>query len=208
MLARREIPLIEDDIHGDLHFGDVRPRPAKAFDRDGLVMLCSSFSKTIAPGYRVGFVAPGRFRDKVDRLKFAHTVATPTLPQMAIADFLENGGYEHHLRRLRRNLADQVARMREAIGASFPEGTRISNPQGGFVLWVEMPPGENAIELFERAIEQDISIAPGPIFSAKQRFSSSFRVSCGFPWSEVIERSIRTLGRLARTQQTGRRAHA
>jgi DNA-binding transcriptional MocR family regulator len=197
MLARREIPLIEDDIYGDLQFGDVRPRPCKAFDRDGLVMLCSSFSKTIAPGYRVGYVAPGRFREKVERLKFAHTVATPTLPQMAIADFLENGGYDHHLRRLRRNLASQVVRVSDAICAAFPQGTRISNPQGGFVLWVEMPPGKSALELFTRALAQDISIAPGPIFSAKQRFSSSLRVSCGYPWSEVIERSIATLGKIA-----------
>ena len=102
MLARRDIPLIEDDIYGDLHFDGARPRPARAFDRHGLVMLCGSFSKTLAPGYRVGYVAPGRYRDAVERLKFAQTVATPTLPQMAVADFLENGGYERHLRRLRR----------------------------------------------------------------------------------------------------------
>jgi DNA-binding transcriptional MocR family regulator len=197
MLARRDIPLIEDDIYGDLHFDGARPRPARAFDRHGLVMLCGSFSKTLAPGYRVGYVAPGRYRDVVERLKFAQTVATPTLAQMAIADFLENGGYERHLRRQRRALSEQVARVSEAIAEHFPAGTRISRPRGGFLLWVEMPPGKSALELHERALARGVSVAPGPIFSAKQRFTSCIRVSCGYPWSESIERGVRTLGQIA-----------
>jgi DNA-binding transcriptional MocR family regulator len=197
MLAKRDIPLIEDDIYGDLHFDGARPRPARAFDRHGLVMLCGSFSKTLAPGYRVGYVAPGRYRDAVERLKFAQTVATGTLPQMAIADFLENGGYERHLRRLRRALSEQVARVSEAIAEHFPTGTRISRPRGGFLLWVEMPPGKSALELHDRALARGVSVAPGPIFSAKQRFTSCIRVSCGFPWSEAIERGVRTLGQIA-----------
>jgi DNA-binding transcriptional MocR family regulator len=198
MLARREVPLIEDDIYGDLHFDGARPRPARAFDRHGLVMLCSSFSKTLAPGYRVGYVAPGRFRDAVERMKFSQTVATATLPQMAIADFLENGGYERHLRRLRRALADQVARVSDAVAREFPAGTRISRPRGGFMLWVEMPPGKSALELHARAAAQRVSVAPGPLFSAKQRFSSCLRLSCGWPWSDAIDRAIRTLGAIAR----------
>ncbi|HEX8796580.1 MAG TPA: PLP-dependent aminotransferase family protein [Polyangiaceae bacterium] len=198
MLARREVPLIEDDIYGDLGFDGARPRPAKAFDRHGLVMLCTSFSKTLAPGYRVGWVAPGRWRDVVERLKFAQTVGTPTLPQMAIADFLENGGYERHLRRLRRSLADQVGRVSDAIAEHFPPGTRISRPRGGFLLWVEMPPGKNALDLHDRALARGISIAPGPIFSAKQRFTNCLRLSCAWPWTDRIERAIRTLGELAR----------
>jgi DNA-binding transcriptional MocR family regulator len=197
MLARREIPLIEDDVYGDLQHDGARPRPAKAFDKQGLVMLCGSFSKTLAPGYRVGYALPGRFRDRVERLKFAQTVGTATLPQMAIADFLENGGYERHLRRLRRALAEQVARTSDAIAACFPPGTRISRPRGGYVLWVEMPPGKSVLALHARALERKISIAPGPIFSAKQRFANCLRVSAGFPWSEKIERSIAVLGELA-----------
>ena len=197
MLARRDIPLIEDDIYGDLHHDGARPRPARAFDRHGLVMLCGSFSKTLAPGYRVGYVAPGRYRDAVERLKFAQTVATGTLAQMAVADFLENGGYERHLRRLRRALSEQVARVSEAIAEHFPAGTRISRPKGGFLLWVEMPPGKSALELHDRALARGVSVAPGPIFSAKQRFTSCIRVSCGFPWSEAIERGVKTLGQIA-----------
>jgi DNA-binding transcriptional MocR family regulator len=197
LLAQHAIPLIEDDIYGDLHHEGARPRPAKAFDAQGLVMLCASFSKTLAPGYRVGYALPGRFRERVERLKFAQTVGTATLPQMAIADFLAHGGYERHLRRLRRALADQVARVSAAISASFPAGTRISRPRGGYVLWVEMPPGKNALTLHARALERKISIAPGPIFSAKSRFSNCLRVSAGFPWDDTIERSVAVLGQLA-----------
>jgi DNA-binding transcriptional MocR family regulator len=133
----------------------------------------------------------------VERIKYCQTIATPSLTQMAIADFLENGGYERHLRRLRKHLVDQVTRVSDAIAARFPPGTRISRPRGGFVLWVEMPAGKSALELHSRALAAGISVAPGPIFSAKQRFLNCFRVSCGFPWSEVIERSIGTLGRIA-----------
>lgn len=111
MLAKREIPLIEDDIYGDLGFGPARPLPAKAFDRKGLVMLCDSFSKTLAPGYRVGWTAPGRFQKQVEHLKFLNTIATATLPQYAIADFLANGGYDHHLRKVRRVYAEKVRSM-------------------------------------------------------------------------------------------------
>lgn len=198
MLARRDIPLIEDDIYGELYFGQTMPRPAKAFDEAGLVMLCSSFTKTLAPGYRVGYVAPGRYREQVEQLKFANSVATPTLPQLAIADFVENGGYEHHLRAMRRKLAAQVEQVSAAIAEHFPAGTRISRPAGGFVLWVELPPGTSALELHARALGHGISVVPGPIFSAKPRFTNFVRMSCGYPWSDLLAHAVRTLGKLAR----------
>ncbi|AKT36400.1 PLP-dependent aminotransferase family protein [Chondromyces crocatus] len=196
LLGRRDIPLIEDDTHGDLHFDDVRPRVAKSFDRRGLVMLCSSFSKTLAPGYRVGWVAPGRFRDAVEHLKFAQSVASPTLPQMAVAQLLEEGGYDHHLRALRRRLAAQVVRVSEAVAEHFPAGTRVARPAGGFVLWVELPFGVSSLDLHARAMEKGISVAPGPLFSAKHRFSNCVRLNCGYPWTDQLDQAVRTLGRL------------
>ena len=197
LLARREIPLIEDDVYGDLRHEGARPRPARAFDKKGLVMLCSSFSKTLAPGYRVGYVLPGRFRETVERLKFAQSIATATLPQMAIADFLDNGGYERHLLRLRRALADQVARVSDAVAEHFPRGTRISRPRGGFLLWVELPAGKNAVELFERGLAHGVCIAPGPIFAAKPRFATCVRISCSMPWTERVASGLQLLGKLA-----------
>ncbi len=200
MLTAADIPLIEDDIYGDLFFEGDRPRTAKSFDTKGIVLTCSSFSKTLAPGYRVGYVLPGRYRERVEQLKFVHTVGSPTLTQLAVAELLDSGGYDHHLRALRKKLAANVARTSEAICTHFPPGTRISRPQGGFTLWVELPPGVSALDLEARALEHGISVAAGPIFSAKRRFSSNIRVACGYPWSDVIERAVVTLGRLAGAQ--------
>lgn len=201
LCTREEIALIEDDICGDLFDpyteGATRPRPAKAFDTQGWVMLCSSFSKTLASGLRVGYTAPGRFREAVEHLKFAHTVATATVPQLAVAELLESGAYERHLRTMRRRLATQVQQVREAVAQWFPPGTRVSRPQGGFLLWVEMLPGTSALELHARALERGISIAPGPIFSASQRFTNCIRLSCGHPFTDAAEHAIRQLGRLA-----------
>lgn len=206
LLARYEIPLIEDDIYGDLHRGNVRPRPAKAFDQKGLVMLCASYSKTIAPGYRVGWVAPGRFQSRVEQLKFAHTLATPTLPQMAVAEFLESGGYDRHLRRLRAALATQTEALAQLIARHFPTGTRVSRPAGGYVLWVELPPGVAGQDVHATALARGISVIPGEIFSARQQFSGYLRISAGHPVTDATEHSVRTLGEIVRAAVPTERA--
>lgn len=196
LLAARGIPLIEDDIYGEVAFAPRRPKTAKAFDRLGLVLLCNSFCKTLAPGYRVGWVAPGRFKTQIEHLKFVSSVGTATLPQMALADFLANGGYDHHLRKVRRVYAEQVQHVTQAITKYFPEGTRATRPSGGYILWVELPKKVDSLELFERGLEAGVSIAPGPIFSAKHGFKNFVRLSCGNPWSPTIEHALMRLGRL------------
>lgn len=198
ILARRDIPLIEDDINGGLHHHGNRPHVAKSFDRDGRVMMCGSFSKTLAPGYRVGWVVPGRYFDRVKALKLTSTLATATLPQLAVAEFVANGGYDHHLRALRRQLAAQIEQMSEAVAEAFPAGIKLTRPTGGFVLWVELPPGTSALELHRRALAQKISIAPGPMFSATGGFENFIRLNCGHPWSVESERAVGALGRLVR----------
>jgi DNA-binding transcriptional MocR family regulator len=197
MLAKKEIPLIEDDIYGELYFGKTRPQTCKNFDKKGLVLLCSSFSKSLAPGHRIGWTLPGRFKEKVIKLKRMHTVATNTLSQSAIAHFLENGRYELHLRHLRKALHTQSLRYVHAISDYFPEDTRMTRPQGGFVLWIELNKKVDTYKLHKRALKQNIGIAPGQIFSSQARFENCFRLSYGEPWSERIEQGIRTLGKLA-----------
>jgi DNA-binding transcriptional MocR family regulator len=196
LLAARETPLIEDDINGELAHDGSRPRVAQSYDRAGLVLLCGSISKTLAPGYRVGWVVPGRFHERVKALKHIHTLATASLPQMAVAEFLANGGYDHHLRGLRQRMAEQVARVSEAVGAAFPPGVRISRPAGGFVLWVELPGSGSALELHRRALAAGISIAPGPMFSAQQGFQNFIRINCGNPWTARSAEAIGQLGKL------------
>ena len=196
MLAEREIPLIEDDIYGNLSFAATRPKVCKAFDQDGWVMTCDSFSKTLAPGYRVGWVAAGRFREKVEYLKWTNTHATSSPPQLAMASFLQSGGYEHHVRKLRRIYAENCRRMSEVVSRCFPEGTKVSRPTGGMALWVELPEHIRALTVYERALAQKISIAPGPIFSAKQGFQNFLRLNFGNPWTDQIERAVVRLGQI------------
>lgn len=201
LAVRHDLPIIEDDVYGDLCFDGTRPRPLKAFDRDGRVLLCGSVSKTLAPGYRVGWIAAGRWQDAVERLKFSQSLACPTLPCMAVAEMLASGGYDRHLRRLRHAVAGQVATYRDAVLARFPEGTRVSAPRGGFVLWVELPPAVDALTLQERALARGVAIAPGPIFSARQqRFASCVRLSCGAPLTPRVAGALDLLAHLAHDQ--------
>jgi len=196
-LSKKDIPLIEDDIYGDLQHEGPRPKVAKAFDKKGLVLLCGSVSKTLAPGFRVGWCAPGRFKERVELLKFANTVSSPILPQLAIAEFLQNGGYDHHLRKIRKSYAQQVRLMYEAIGKYFPEGTKVTQPKGGFLLWVELPKRVDVLQLFDKATEQKVSFGPGPLFSPKPNYRNFLRISCGYPFKPQIEHAVMTLGRLA-----------
>ena len=196
LAARSNVALIEDDIYGDLAFEGPRPRTAKSFDRKGLVLLCSSFSKILAPGFRVGWVMAGRFHAEVERLKLLTTVASPSLPQMVAAEFLESGGYDRHLKKLRATFATQVEGVRQAIAKYFPGGTRISRPAGGHMLWVELPARINALKLYRAAMAEHISILPGTIFSATGRYQNCTRINCGQRWSEAHDRALLTLGRL------------
>jgi DNA-binding transcriptional MocR family regulator len=198
LLSQHEIPLIEDDVYGDLYHGAARPKPMKAYDKHGLVLLCSSFSKTLSPGYRVGWTAPGRFKAQVLRLKISNTVSTATLPQMAIAELLQNSGYDHYLRKIRKAYAAQVQLTTQAIKKYFPEGTKVTRPTGGFLLWVELPLSVDAMTLYQKALAEKISIVPGHLFSAKQQYRNFVRLSCGQPWSAELERGLATLGELAK----------
>jgi DNA-binding transcriptional MocR family regulator len=198
LLAQHEIPLIEDDVYGDLAYGPVRPPSTKAFDEKGLVLYCSSFSKTLAPGYRVGWIAPGRYTEKVTQLKALLNVGSSSPAQFAIAEFLTNGGYEHHLRKLRRVYSRQTAQAREAVIRHFPEGTRVSRPEGGYIIWVEMPEGYDSFRLYESALREGIGIAPGTIFTLGDRYRNCFRLNAAF-WSERVEQAVETLGGMTGT---------
>lgn len=196
MLARREIPLIEDDIYGELYFGRHRPKTCKFYDKKGLVLYCASVSKSLSPGHRIGWAVPGRFKDQVIRLKRMHTVSTNTLSQAAVANFLSNGRYELHLRHLRKALHTQSLRYVQGISEYLPVDTCITRPQGGFTLWIELNKRVNTYKLYKRALKHHIGIAPGQIFSSQGRFENCFRMSYGDPWNTRIEEGIRTLGKL------------
>ncbi len=196
MLSAAGIPLVENDIYGELAFSGQHPGVAKTYDRTGLVLLTSSFSKDISPSYRIGWLAPGRFKNDVISLKMATSMATAILPQLAIAEFLESGSYDHHLRRIRRAYAQKVGQMAHAVVRSFPEGTLVTNPQGGFVLWVQLPERVDSLDLFRRAVQAGITLAPGYLFSATPKYRNYIRLNAAY-WSFSAERVLRRLGELA-----------
>lgn len=197
MLEDAGVPLIEDDIYGDLYFWGERPRPAKAFDRTGNVIYCSSFSKTISPGLRLGWMIPGRYLAEARQQKYFHNLATASIPQLAVAHFLEQGGYDRYLRTARQRYRDANERMRSAVGRYFPEGTAVSRPQGGFVVWVQLPGQASGTEVYQRAREEDINVAPGRMFSTTDKYENCLRINSANPWTDRIETAIQRLGALA-----------
>ena len=196
LLAKHEVPLIEDDVYGELHFQPDYPLPALAFDKHGLVMHCSSFSKTLAPGYRIGWASAGRFTAKVQRLKLMTTLSASIPVQAGIADYLQHGGYDRHLRKLRGALRAQLIAMDAAIARWLPRGTRWSRPAGGYFVWLALPDAIDAMRLHQLATAQGISLAPGPIFSATHAYQHCVRLNFGHPWNPQLEDAIRVLGEL------------
>ena len=196
MLSARAIPLIEDDLYGELHFGERRPVVARRFDTQGGVMLCSSYSKSLSSGYRVGWLVPGRWAEKVERLKAAMNLFSPVPPQIAVASFLASGGFDHTLRRMRRAYALKIDKMADLVLCHFPEGTRVSCPQGGYVLWVQMPQAADSLELYRRGLALGITLAPGYLFAPGPRYRNYVRLNAAMLSAET-EWAVRRLGELA-----------
>lgn len=196
LLAKNEVPLIEDDIYGEMYFGKTRPRTCKSYDKHGLVMLCSSVSKTLAPGYRVGWCIPGKFKTEIINLKLKHSLSSASPTHAAIGHFFETGRYDLHMRNLRKALHTQCLRYTQAIAEYFPNDVKVSRPQGGYVLWIELNKKIDAFELYKQALVYKISISPGQIFSTDSRFTNFIRISFGIPYNDEIEQSLKTLGQL------------
>ncbi|KWF25021.1 PLP-dependent aminotransferase family protein [Burkholderia pseudomultivorans] len=201
LLAARRVPLIEDDVYNELHFGPSPARPAKLYDDNGLVLHCGSFSKCLAPGFRIGWVAAGRYVQQIRHASCTGAPSADLTAQIAISRYLRDGGYDRFLRRLRRNLAAHQAQMLAAVRAYFPQGTEVFAPRGGYFLWIELPPRVDALRLFGAAMENGISIAPGPIFSTTGGFRRYVRLNYGRPWTPAVESAMQTIGTLAARQR-------
>ncbi|MCE9666265.1 PLP-dependent aminotransferase family protein [Myxococcus stipitatus] len=204
LFARHGVPLIEDDIYAELSFQGLRPRPLKAFDTRGGVLTCASFSKTVSPGLKVGWLAPGRYLPRVQALQLASTMGGSPLSQRVMASYLASREYERNLRELRLHCSVQVERFSRFILERFPEGTRTSRPQGGFVLWVELPRQVDSVELFRRALEEGLSFSPGTLFSTRELYRNYLRLNCGNRWSPRLEQGLARLARLVATMAKAR----
>lgn len=194
-LAQRfDVAIIEDDVYGDLAYNYPRPRTIKSFDEDGRVLLCSSFSKTLAPGLRVGWVAPGRYLEQVLHMKYIGTGSTAPQPQLAIADFLKGGHYEPHLRRMRTQYQRGRDQMIDWVMRYFPQGTRASRPQGGFMIWIELAEGFDTLRLNRALLGEGVQVAVGSIFSASGKYRNCLRMNYAAKPTPEIEDGVRKVG--------------
>jgi DNA-binding transcriptional MocR family regulator len=200
MTRKANVALIEDDIYADLVYAPTRPRSCRSYDStpssESHVMVCGGFSKTIAPSLRIGWCIPGKWSKEVSRMKAWLNIAAPTLPQLALAQFMDNGGYERHLRKVTAIYRRQVDRMSELLAEHFPHGTRITRPQGGFLLWAQLPERIDSVDLHHRAMQAGISICPGIVFSATGKYRNCIRINCGLLWTPQVEQAIPMLGKL------------
>jgi DNA-binding transcriptional MocR family regulator len=206
LCAEERIPIVEDDAIGDLSHASPRPAPVKAFDQDGNVLLCGSLSKTLSPGIRLGWTAPGRYLERVLDRKMCSTTWGVSYSEIAVARFLKYGNFERHLKRLRLALRQQVEQMLEGVSRHFPKEVEVHRPVGGFFIWIRMPEHIDAMELHMAAHRERVSIAPGPMFSASGGMQNYIRLNAGRLWSPQIEQGIQVLGRLIRERTASPRA--
>jgi DNA-binding transcriptional MocR family regulator len=195
LLNKHGIPLIEDDIYSELYYEKQRPLPLKHFDTKNLVITCSSFSKTLAPGLRVGWVIPGKkFREKILKIKSGISISTSTLDQYILAKFIETGLYDKHLRRFRNILRKQLHLVVKAIDQYFPEEIAMVIPKGGFLLWIQLPKGVDSVRLYRDLLTENIVILPGPVCSSSEGFAEYIRLSCGSPFDDIMKNALKTIG--------------
>jgi DNA-binding transcriptional MocR family regulator len=198
LLEQYNTPLIEDEVYSELYFTDEKPKPAEIYSKKGLVMTCSSFSKTAAPGYRIGWLLAGKYEEKAQRIKRSQSCSTAMLQQWTLTDYLTSGEYDKHLNILRKKLQYNSERMRALITKHFPAEVCISEPKGGGVLWVRCRSHVDTAKLFHEAIEQGVSFAPGTIFSASGKYNNFMRISFGVQWSDEVIEAISTLGKIVK----------
>jgi len=199
-LERLQIPLIEDATFSDLHF-EAKQRAAKSYDRNGNVLLCSSLTKTLAPGLRLGWVSGGRHHERIVSLKRTMSVGQPLLIQEAVGDYLAAGGYQHHLRQLRNQCRLHVAETLDVTKSEFGPDIEVGMPSGGYLLWLRWPNEVSGVALYRRALGEGISIAPGTLFSPTGAFSDYLRLNCGFRMTDSRRDALARLGQMVRELQ-------
>lgn len=205
LATRYEIPIIENDVWGDTLYVE-GAMPAKAYDHAGMVLYCHSFSKSLMPGMRLGWIAPGRFHHRLRELKLVSSITTASTPQLLMARLMESGFYAQHLLALRQQLATQSERVRQAVLEYFPPGTSVMQPSGGCVLWITLPPHMDASGLFDEALQSGIHIFPGQVFSPRQQYAHCLRLNVGSPVNTDILQAVRRLGDIARTRESALRS--
>lgn len=198
LAQRYDIAIFEDDIYGELANDYPRPRTIKSWDIDGRVLLCSSFTKTVAPGLRVGWMVPGRYYDRVLHMKYAASATNVPATQMAVAAFVREGHYHRHVRRMRQIYQSNMETYTCWIRQYFPCGICVTRPQGGYMLWVELPEIVDMVCVAKQLCELKIQVAPGSLFSAAGKYRNCLRINCALPPVEKHREVMEKLGEAIR----------
>jgi len=201
ILQENDVALIEDDVYAELYFNEERPMPLKMSSYRQQILHCSSFSKCLAPGFRVGWVAAGAYASRIQRLQLMSTLSASVPIQLALADFLHQGSYDTHLKRLRRQLELRQTTMRNMIVKTFPTGTSVTQPTGGYFLWVNLGENIDATKIYQLALAQGISVAPGTMFAVDDRYRHCLRLNTSFEWNTRAETALQTLANLVHSEK-------
>jgi DNA-binding transcriptional MocR family regulator len=194
LLDQYQVPLIENDLYGDLCFAIERPLPVKAFDTSGNVLLVSSFSKVVTSALSAGYIMAGKRAHQMIYSKALASGPASHFNQAVLAAMINGSQYNNHLRHVRRTMAQRIAQVSDAVSRYFPASCSISEPQGGFVIWVQLPQQVNAYAVHAEALKQKIAFMPGGLFSPSGKFNNYMRINCGNPWDARIEHAIERIG--------------
>lgn len=206
---RYGIPIIEDDPYGELRFEGEHISPLVVLDAEklngrksntfqfGNVIYLSTFSKTLAPGLRLGWiVAPDSVIQQCVMIKQGMDLHTSTFTQMVAYEAARDGFLQSHVRKIRTVYAERRDLMIKAMETYFPYGVKWTRPQGGLFLWVMLPEGVNATELLPLAVENNVAFVPGEAFYPDGRGKNAMRMNFSNATPEQIEEGIRRLGKV------------
>ena len=190
LVCSHKVPLIEDDVYGELGYATTPYGTIKQFDKKGLIMFCSSYTKTLSSGLRVGWCLPGRYYDQVLETQQCGTWGISSMAQLTLESYLRQGHYDKHLRQLRSMTEENTFRVANFLKNSFSGESLVSTPKGSFLLWFCMPQNINVDKVQKYALERGINLAPGSLFSNTSHFDSYLRINCALPWKEKLEPAL------------------
>ena len=197
--AEHKLVIIEDDPYGKLRYSGTEVPPIKHFDEDGWVIYASTFSKTIAPGLRLGWVAaPAEAFSRLLILKQAADLHTSSFDQRVAHAYLTGNDQSVHLERIRRAYGERFGVMDAALQAEMPAGYQWTKPEGGMFLWITGPAGLDGLELLERAIKEKVAFVPGRDFFPADAGANYLRLNFSNSTPERIREGVRRLAKLCR----------
>lgn len=195
LAEKYDVYVLEDNPYGEIRFAGQHVPAVKSFDKSGHVFYMSTFSKTLAPGFRLGWlVADKAVVNKLTVLKQSADLHTDNLAQFVVAQFFADNDVDAHVKEISALYGKRKDLMLEGIKKYFPEGVKYTDPEGGMFLWVEVPGVDDTVELFKECLEHDVAFVPGDPFFAGEVQPGAFRLNFSNMKEDQIEVGLKRLG--------------